>query len=106
MDMAGGAQTVIDRTVGYLKDRHQFGRPVASKQRSTTSSICTLAASADHHHPLAHDLAVGEVGGGLGGAVVEADALARVFMAGRFECGFVACAQTAPTIAYGAIDQI
>ncbi|MFK4654257.1 alkylation response protein AidB-like acyl-CoA dehydrogenase [Bradyrhizobium japonicum] len=32
MDMVGGAQAVIDRTVAYLKDRHQFGRPIASFQ--------------------------------------------------------------------------
>ncbi|MGY8681560.1 acyl-CoA dehydrogenase family protein [Bradyrhizobium sp. UFLA05-153] len=32
MDMVGGAQVVIDRTVAYLKDRYQFGRPIASFQ--------------------------------------------------------------------------
>ncbi|MFK4654168.1 alkylation response protein AidB-like acyl-CoA dehydrogenase [Bradyrhizobium japonicum] len=37
MDMVGGAQAVIDRTVAYLKQRHQFGRPIASFQRGATS---------------------------------------------------------------------
>ncbi|MES5489099.1 acyl-CoA dehydrogenase family protein, partial [Bradyrhizobium sp. INPA03-11B] len=32
MDMIGGAQAVIDRTVAYTMDRHQFGRPIASFQ--------------------------------------------------------------------------
>ncbi|MGY2843440.1 alkylation response protein AidB-like acyl-CoA dehydrogenase [Bradyrhizobium sp. USDA 4509] len=32
MDMVGGAQAVIERTVAYLQDRHQFGRPIASFQ--------------------------------------------------------------------------
>lgn len=32
MDMIGGGQTVIDRTVAYVKDRQQFGRPIASFQ--------------------------------------------------------------------------
>ncbi|MBR1164792.1 acyl-CoA dehydrogenase family protein [Bradyrhizobium elkanii] len=32
MDMVGGAQAVIDRTVAYVKDRYQFGRPIASFQ--------------------------------------------------------------------------
>ncbi|NEV01383.1 acyl-CoA dehydrogenase family protein [Bradyrhizobium uaiense] len=32
MDMIGGARAVIDQTVRYIKDRHQFGRPIASFQ--------------------------------------------------------------------------
>lgn len=32
MDMVGGAQAVIDQTVEYIKQRHQFGRPIASFQ--------------------------------------------------------------------------
>lgn len=32
MDMVGGAQAVIDRTVEFIKGRHQFGRPIASFQ--------------------------------------------------------------------------
>lgn len=32
MDMVGGAQAAIDQTVKYIKDRHQFGRPIASFQ--------------------------------------------------------------------------
>lgn len=32
MDMVGGAQAVIDQTVQYVQDRHQFGRSIASFQ--------------------------------------------------------------------------
>lgn len=32
MDMVGGAQAVIEQTVAYLKERIQFGRPLASFQ--------------------------------------------------------------------------
>jgi alkylation response protein AidB-like acyl-CoA dehydrogenase len=32
MEMTGGALSVLDRTVGYVKDRHQFNRPIASFQ--------------------------------------------------------------------------
>jgi alkylation response protein AidB-like acyl-CoA dehydrogenase len=32
MEMVGGAEAVLDRTVEYLKVRHQFGRPLASFQ--------------------------------------------------------------------------
>ncbi|WP_128931979.1 acyl-CoA dehydrogenase family protein [Bradyrhizobium zhanjiangense] len=32
MDMVGGAQAVIHQTVQHIKDRHQFGRPIASFQ--------------------------------------------------------------------------
>jgi len=32
MEMAGGAEAVLDRTVGYIKVRHQFDRPIASFQ--------------------------------------------------------------------------
>ncbi|CAM5230932.1 acyl-CoA dehydrogenase family protein [Rhodanobacter lindaniclasticus] len=32
MEMAGGAEAVIERTVGYVKERQQFDRPLASFQ--------------------------------------------------------------------------
>jgi alkylation response protein AidB-like acyl-CoA dehydrogenase len=32
MEMAGGAEAVLDRTVEYVKLRHQFDRPIASFQ--------------------------------------------------------------------------
>lgn len=32
MDVGGGARAVMDRTIAYLKDRHQFGRPIARFQ--------------------------------------------------------------------------
>jgi len=32
MEMVGGARAVLDRTVEYVKRRHQFGRPIASFQ--------------------------------------------------------------------------
>jgi alkylation response protein AidB-like acyl-CoA dehydrogenase len=32
MEMTGGALSVLDRTVGYVKDRYQFNRPIASFQ--------------------------------------------------------------------------
>jgi alkylation response protein AidB-like acyl-CoA dehydrogenase len=32
MEMTGGGLSVLDRTVGYVKDRYQFNRPIASFQ--------------------------------------------------------------------------
>ena len=32
MEMTGGGLSVLDRTVGYVKNRHQFNRPIASFQ--------------------------------------------------------------------------
>jgi alkylation response protein AidB-like acyl-CoA dehydrogenase len=32
MEMTGGSEAVLDRTVSYIKLRHQFGRPIASFQ--------------------------------------------------------------------------